>query len=862
MIPASSPFRHVITWTFLTALAGPGPALAEVVDAMHPDGAAHPLVTLRAQPGPVDRLTAFLAGGSRSVSFVEAGQLPEGDMPRSLAFTPDGTTVLVVNRDTDNVVFFDVVTRIATHVVDVGDFPVDVAVTPDGQSAVVPNVFDNTVSIIDIPTHSVAHTVAITGDQPFRVRITNDGNYAVVGVVTDGATSRFSVIDLAATVPTEILSFPSLPQGAYGVFWTPETGSFGNFFSDFKLTPEGDRIILPEYSGQVAVYSRVDGSVLANLPVVANARGVDINEAGTLAIIGHSGNPGAITKIDLTSLTVANTFSVTESVDGAIIRFTPDSTHAMGAISNNVIFVNLTTGVTTATLYTGVVGDIEISYDGQYAFVSNYNASIIDIASQSIVKQITYAACADAATSPTAYRAVALNNRFRENVHFYNINGLSGGFEGYALSGPIPEGDATYAVDITPDGSVAVAGNLVSENVSIIDLNTDTVRAWVDVGDRVKEVRITPDGNYAVVCAMDANYVQIIDLATDTVVSSLYVYRRPGRVRISPDSQYAYVLNVAGTDQITFIHLDGAASSIMAQVPCGQTGVANGPLYTETSGIELSPDGSLLAVCDSFNDQLRLFDTATFAQVAAAPVGDFPLRCAFSPDGNTVYVNNAFGDSVSVVRDSGFGWGTITTIPGIDWPLTVDVDPSGNFVYVGNLSGTPALRVINTSFNTIVKTLTFANGYARDSYLASDGTLYLAMTSSELLRVDAAGTATAFIDSEPLTAPPADLAFNEAREWAVIAEPVPDGVDIVRYGPQWCLGDSDCSGGAPDFVDILYFVEALTGEAAWVDYHRTHGQLFDPPPCPYALNDLNGGGVEFTDIQAFVNHLGQPCDPF
>jgi hypothetical protein len=80
--------------------------------------------------------------------------------------------------------------------------------------------------------------------------------------------------------------------------------------------------------------------------------------------------------------------------------------------------------------------------------------------------------------------------------------------------------------------------------------------------------------------------------------------------------------------------------------------------------------------------------------------------------------------------------------------------------------------------------------------------------------------------------------------------------------PQpWCLGDSDCSGGSPDFLDILYFVEALVGEATWLDYHRTHGQMYDPPPCPYLINDMNGSGVEFTDIQNFVNALGQPCIP-
>jgi V8-like Glu-specific endopeptidase len=104
---------------------------------------------------------------------------------------------------------------------------------------------------------------------------------------------------------------------------------------------------------------------------------------------------------------------------------------------------------------------------------------------------------------------------------------------------------------------------------------------------------------------------------------------------------------------------------------------------------------------------------------------------------------------------------------------------------------------------------------------------------------------------------------------------VPDECDIANGTSQdnngngipdecegvWCLGDSNCSGGAPDFLDIEYFVEALVSDVSWRDYHRTHGQMFDPPPCPYGINDMNGGGVEFTDIQALVNQLGQPCLP-
>src|SRR5262245_44479558 len=80
---------------------------------------------------------------------------PEADGPDKVVCTPDGSSVLVVHRETDNVTFLDVNTRTVTHTVTVGDFPTDIAVTPDGAHAVTTNVFTNDVSIIDIATHAV-----------------------------------------------------------------------------------------------------------------------------------------------------------------------------------------------------------------------------------------------------------------------------------------------------------------------------------------------------------------------------------------------------------------------------------------------------------------------------------------------------------------------------------------------------------------------------------------------------------------------------------------------------------------------------------------------------------------------------------
>ena len=802
------------------------------------DAGASQVTTWR-QPRPVIRPGDTAAPlPDPTLTHITVNHDPEGDMPRNVVYTPDGSEIAIVHRDTDTVTFFDTDTLAPTHTVTVGDFPVDVAVSPDGQWAVVPNVLDNTVSIIDVSTHTLAATVPVTGEQPYRVAVSPDSAFALVGVINDATNSAFSVIDLA--LQEEIRSIPTTGQGVIGWFATTEGGIWGNILSQFALSADGATIVLPDRANdRVMLYDMATGGLLAELPTVEGPTAVDISADGTTAVVSHEGGIPTITEIDLPAQKISGQFSLPDSLTAQVIRITPDKAFAMAAISNNMIFVDLESGATTATVSTGSVGDIEISYDGVYAFVSNYNARVIKIASQSLVDTIPFAACVDAAASPTELRAVALNNRFRENVHFYNINGSAGYLEGYAGSGAPPEGDAPLAIDVSADGTLAVVANVLSENVSILDLTTDTVRSYVDVGDRPKDVRITPDGAYAVVCAMDANAAVIIDLATDTVVKSLTINDRPGRVRISPDSQYAYVLNVAGTDRISFILLDGADSKILAQESAGQTGVAYGYYQGETSGIELSDDGATLAVCDSFNDFLRIFDTASHKLVGQVAVGDFPIRAGFAPDGNRIYVTNAFGDSVSVVENLSGSWKNVGTVYGIDMPLTVDVDAAAEYVYVGNAQSTTGIRVIDAEGLNIVKTIPFADGYPRDSHYApAESRLYTVSYTGQVVIIDAAGPASVIADTIPMTGATPDMAYSQAAKTLLAALVVEDGADIVRMGK---LGDITGDG----VVDVLDLLELL---AQW-------GPC--PPPPDDCPADLNGDGiVDVLDLLILLANWG------
>ena len=93
----------------------------------------------------------------------------------------------------------------------------------------------------------------------------------------------------------------------------------------------------------------------------------------------------------------------------------------------------------------------------------------------------------------------------------------------------------------------------------------------------------------------------------------------------------------------------------------------------------------------------------------------------------------------------------------------------------------------------------------------------------------------------------------------------PDGTIEVCCDcvPAWCLGDMDCSGGSPDFLDISYFVAALNGQANWATYYQNH-HAGASPPCFWLMGDFSApkNGVDFVDIVPFANSIGQPCTAY
>ena len=739
----------------------------------------------------IDSTTSSLAP---SAGFVSIDSAPEGDAPRALAFTNDGNYVLVVNRDTDNVTVLNAATRAVVATVPVGDNPTDVAVS--GTYAVVTNLNSNSVSIISLSTWAVVATVPITGTEPYGVKVTADGTKAVVGVINGAnaaSPSSFSVIDLATR--TELRSFATSPQSDLNLWFTAETRDYGIYYRLFALSPDNRTIVLPDYSNAgVNIYDLATGTRWASLGTATAPTAVDISSDGTTAIVSHEGAARKVTVISLAGAasTVTNAFTTLDDLDNYVIRITPNKSHAVVTSYNNVMFVNLATGTTDANIPAGTIFDLEFTYDGQYLFVPGYDPDLISVATRTVVKTYYGYFAHESAASPTAMRVVSLESREAEEVQFYNVNGAAGSMEGIVLTGSAPEGDAPRYMVVSSDGKTAITGNTMSNNATIIDLETQTVRAYVDTGGRVQQVAISPDNHTAVVANMDSNTITIIDLISNTAVKTLSVPWRPDNVVISPDSSRAYVTSVQGTDYIYFINLAGASSSVVGSLAVGNY-ASVGYDFVDGSGITLSPDGSILAACSSFTSEVILIDTATRTVIKAVGTGlnSIPRKAVFSASGNTLYAINANTHTVSVINVNGASSSLTATITGMDDPATINLDATGAFLYIGNAGyTTPGVKVISTATNSVVASFALpASATPNSSYLSTaDSILYLMASEangmSSVYRVRAQGVTSSLLDQVPINGAGMVIGFSESLKMAVVSMPVSDGVAIVDYSPR------------------------------------------------------------------------------
>jgi YVTN family beta-propeller protein len=239
-----------------------------------------------------------------------------------------------------------------------------------------------------------------------------------------------------------------------------------------------------------------------------------------------------------------------------------------------------------------------------------------------------------------------------------------------------------HGMGFSPDHRTLAVVSIGSNSVTFIDTQTNAVKHVSYVGRSPHEAFFTPDGSEVWVTVRGENYVDVLDAKTFQEKTRITVPAGPGMQIFSPDGQYGYVcssfnpetdvVSVADHKIVGKLAQGSPFCPDLAATPdgkqiwltlkdVGKTQVfdAHAP-YTLLKTLDTGPltnhvnivhnaNGTFAYVTVGALNQVKVFRTDDFSQVATIPVGMLPHGLWPSGDGTRIYVGLENADAMAAI---------------------------------------------------------------------------------------------------------------------------------------------------------------------------------------------------------------------
>jgi YVTN family beta-propeller protein len=239
-----------------------------------------------------------------------------------------------------------------------------------------------------------------------------------------------------------------------------------------------------------------------------------------------------------------------------------------------------------------------------------------------------------------------------------------------------------HGMGYSPDHRTLAVVSIGSNSVTFIDTETNAVKHVTYVGRAPHEAFFTQDGKEVWVTVRGENYVDVLDGKTYEEKTRITVPAGPGMQIFSPDGKYGYVCssfnpetdvisvadhkivgkvaqaspfcpNIAATPDGKQVWLTlkdvGKTEVFDAQPPFSVLKVLNTGPITNHVNIAHNKNGTFAYVTVGGLNQVKVFRTDDFSQVATIPVGNLPHGIWPSGDGTRVYVGLENGDAMTAI---------------------------------------------------------------------------------------------------------------------------------------------------------------------------------------------------------------------
>jgi YVTN family beta-propeller protein len=252
-----------------------------------------------------------------------------------------------------------------------------------------------------------------------------------------------------------------------------------------------------------------------------------------------------------------------------------------------------------------------------------------------------------------------------------------------AIFSPLYTGQVlVHGMGYSPDHRTLAVVSIGSNSVTFIDTATNTVKHVTYVGRSPHEAFYTPDGREIWVTVRGENYVSVLDAKTFEEKTRIVTPSGPGMQIFSPNGKYGYVCssfnpetdivsvadhkiiaklkqaspfcpNIAATpdgNQVWFTLKDTGTTQVFNAKPPFNLikTIDTGPITNHVNFVHIAK-GTFAYVTVGGLNEVKVFRTDDFSQVATIPVGNLPHGVWPSGDGSRVYVGLENADALAAI---------------------------------------------------------------------------------------------------------------------------------------------------------------------------------------------------------------------
>jgi YVTN family beta-propeller protein len=239
-----------------------------------------------------------------------------------------------------------------------------------------------------------------------------------------------------------------------------------------------------------------------------------------------------------------------------------------------------------------------------------------------------------------------------------------------------------HGMGFSPDHTTLAVVSIGSNSVTFIDTATNAVKHTTYLGRSPHEAFFTPDGSEIWVTVRGEDYIAVLDGKTFEEKSRIKVPAGPGMQIFSPDGKYGYVcssfnpetvvITVADHQIVGHVKQDSPFCPNIAATPdgkqvwltlkdTGRTMVFDAhPPFAVLKSFETGPisnhvnfaangKGTFAYITIGGLNEVKVFRTDDFSQVATIPVGKLPHGIWPSGDGSRIYVGLENADGLTAI---------------------------------------------------------------------------------------------------------------------------------------------------------------------------------------------------------------------